>query len=156
MNKVPKHKTGKKKNRRVGKGGRAQKHLKDLLKNVNLTVADVPKMPKIPNKDKRAEVFARRKKAKNVIKSQQRQKRKREEELLGDKAPPKKVPKTIESMRVPDVTFVQKEDEEVIEDTKTDEFADYFDGKLPKILITTSRRASPVCISHSFPFLNFF
>ncbi len=67
-------------------------------------------------------------------------------EALGDKAPPKLVPKTIDAMREHDETTVQapKEEGEAAEDEVTwdidnDEFKDYF-GKtyVPKVLITSA------------------
>lgn len=54
------------------------------------------------------------------------------------------VPKTIDNTREKEDTFVE-DDEEVAEEEATDEFAQYFSGKAPKILITTSKRATPVC-----------
>ena len=69
-------------------------------------------------------------------------------EALGDKAPPKLVPKTIDSMRESDETTVQptptadgeeKVDEEVVWDITNDEFREYF-GKTyePKVLLTSA------------------
>lgn len=55
------------------------------------------------------------------------------------KAPPKQVPRTIESTRVPDETIVDPEDEEVKMDESLDEMASYFRGERePKVLITSS------------------
>jgi ribosome production factor 1 len=52
---------------------------------------------------------------------------------------PKMIPKTIESMREPDATWVDPDDEEVKEDETLDEMASYFSReKEPKVLITTS------------------
>ncbi|KAE9414868.1 hypothetical protein Angca_008422, partial [Angiostrongylus cantonensis] len=60
-------------------------------------------------------------------------------EALGDNAPPKEEPKTIESTREYDVTMVQEDDEEVKHDEDNDEFAQYFNRESsPKILITMS------------------
>uniref|UniRef100_A0A4W3HRQ1 Ribosome production factor 1 n=1 Tax=Callorhinchus milii TaxID=7868 RepID=A0A4W3HRQ1_CALMI len=70
-----------------------------------------------------------------------KKKRQKEREALGDKAPPKEVPKTIENQRVYDETTVDPTDEEVVFDEATDEFSSYFSRKTtPKILITTSDR----------------
>lgn len=67
--------------------------------------------------------------------------RKKEREALGDKAPPKEVPKTIENQRVYDETTVDPDDEEVAFDEATDEFSAYFNRLTnPKVLITTSDR----------------
>ncbi|VDM73129.1 unnamed protein product [Strongylus vulgaris] len=60
-------------------------------------------------------------------------------ETLGDAAPPKEVPKTIESTREYDVTMVQDNDEEIEHDEAHDEFAAYFNRETtPKVLITMS------------------
>uniref|UniRef100_A0A8C3E3S2 Ribosome production factor 1 n=6 Tax=Passeriformes TaxID=9126 RepID=A0A8C3E3S2_CORMO len=70
-----------------------------------------------------------------------KKKRRKEREALGDKAPPKAIPKTIENQRVYDETTVDPNDEEVAFDEATDEFAPYFNRQtVPKILITTSDR----------------
>ena len=49
-----------------------------------------------------------------------------EEEELGDKAPPRQVPRTLDNTRDPDETVVGPEDAEILEDERTDEFSDYF------------------------------
>lgn len=55
------------------------------------------------------------------------------------KAPPKQIPRTIESTREPDETMVDPEDEEVKIDESLDEMSSYFRKEIvPKILITTS------------------
>eukprot|EP00163_Fabomonas_tropica_P025682 TRINITY_DN448_c0_g1_i4.p1 TRINITY_DN448_c0_g1~~TRINITY_DN448_c0_g1_i4.p1 ORF type:complete len:311 (+),score=50.72 TRINITY_DN448_c0_g1_i4:130-1062(+) len=97
----------------------------------------------IPNKIKRAEVHAKQKKEKKKEKKERRKKREREAEALGEDAPPKQKPKTLESTREKDDTIVEADDEEVLGDVAMDEFSKYFAGEeTPKILITTSRRAS--------------
>ncbi|CAG5127568.1 unnamed protein product, partial [Candidula unifasciata] len=56
-------------------------------------------------------------------------------------APPKKQPKTIENMRVPDETKVDPDNEEAMISLQTDEMAPHFNQETtPKILITTSDR----------------
>lgn len=51
------------------------------------------------------------------------------------------MPKTLESTREPDETIVLMDDE-VMQDEKTDEFANYFERKVsPKLLITSFTRA---------------
>jgi ribosome production factor 1 len=58
---------------------------------------------------------------------------------LGDKAPPKQIPRTIENTREADVTTVDNEDEEVTFDITHDEYEAYFSKTYePKILITSS------------------
>lgn len=72
---------------------------------------------------------------------QEKKRKKKEAEAMGEEAPPKKVPKTIENMRIPDETMVSPQDEEVAKDEETDEFASYFNrDTTPKVLITTSDR----------------
>ena len=43
-------------------------------------------------------------------------------------------------MRVHDITEVRADDQETFDDVANDEFADYFNGKTPKIMITTNMR----------------
>lgn len=81
------------------------------------------------------------KRTKQKEKRERQKKRKKEEMALGDKAPPRKVPKTIESTRVYDETMVDPQDEEVLFDEASDEMAPYFNRETsPKILITTADR----------------
>uniref|UniRef100_A0A665WHV0 Ribosome production factor 1 n=1 Tax=Echeneis naucrates TaxID=173247 RepID=A0A665WHV0_ECHNA len=95
----------------------------------------------IKNKQRRHLMFMKLKQEKRKQKMQLRKKRKKEREALGDKAPPKEVPKTIENQRVYDETTVDPDDEEVAFDEGTDEFSAYFNGLTnPKVLITTSDR----------------
>ncbi|XP_068599490.1 ribosome production factor 1 [Brachionichthys hirsutus] len=95
----------------------------------------------IKNKQRRHVMFMKLKQDKRKQKMQLKKKKKKERAALGDKAPPKEVPKTIENQRVYDETTVDPEDEEVAFDEGTDEFSAYF-NKLtnPKVLITTSDR----------------
>uniref|UniRef100_A0A3B3X821 Ribosome production factor 1 n=1 Tax=Poecilia mexicana TaxID=48701 RepID=A0A3B3X821_9TELE len=124
----------------------------------------------IKNKQRRHLMFMKLKQEKRKQKLQLKKKRRKEREALGDKAPPKEVPKTIENQRVFDETTVDPEDEEVwillfssfcmyvfiltnilcfvhfahhqvAFDEGTDEFSAYFNGLTnPKVLITTSDR----------------
>ncbi|KAL8178388.1 UNVERIFIED_CONTAM: Ribosome production factor 1 [Gekko kuhli] len=95
----------------------------------------------IKNKQRRHFMFLRWKQQQRKEKLAIKKKRKKEREALGDKAPPKPVPKTIENQRVYDETTVDPNDEEVALDEATDEFAPYFNRQtIPKILITTSDR----------------
>lgn len=58
-------------------------------------------------------------------------------------APPKLVPRTIENTRTADETVVLPDDEEVIQDEKTDEFASYFERQVtPKVLLLTVKKPS--------------
>nr|XP_061832124.1 ribosome production factor 1-like [Nerophis lumbriciformis] len=98
-------------------------------------------LSEIKNKQRRHVMFMKLKLEKRKLKMQMKKKRKKEAKALGDKAPPKQVPKTIENQRVYDETTVDAEDEEVAFDEATDEFSAYFNGLTnPKVLITTSDR----------------
>lgn len=104
----------------------------------------------IRNKAKRAEVYAKYKQQKKKAKKQLRADRAAEVESLGEAAPPKQVPRTIENTRILEETMVQKNDDEVAGDEKDDEFAQYFSNELkPKIMITTR----PKCSRKLFPFI---
>ncbi|KAL7866729.1 hypothetical protein AOLI_G00145430 [Acnodon oligacanthus] len=95
----------------------------------------------IKNKQRRQLMFMKLKQEKRKQKLELRKKRRKEREALGDEAPPKEVPKTIENQRVYDETTVDPEDEEVAYDEGTDEFSAYFNKLInPKVLITTSDR----------------
>ena len=53
------------------------------------------------------------------------------------------VPRTIENTREVDETVVAPDDEEVLQDEKTDEFSSYFErGVSPKVLLLTVRKPS--------------
>ncbi|XP_056020232.1 ribosome production factor 1-like [Ostrea edulis] len=70
---------------------------------------------------------------------------------MGEEAPPKQVPKTIESMRVKDETMVDPEDTEVMLDEAQDELQTYFNRETsPKILITTCDRPCLVQLNLNF------
>lgn len=108
-----------------------------------------PSFGELKNKTKREELYQKLKREKAAAKRQNREKRKKEAEELGDQAPPKLIPKTIENTREFDETIVDADDEEVAEDEATDEFASYFSGeRIPKILITTSPK--PVGLTFKF------
>ncbi|XP_005106741.1 ribosome production factor 1 [Aplysia californica] len=106
-------------------------------------------MPEIKNKQRRGEVYKQYKKEKRKLKMEEKKKRKQEEKELGSEAPPKKKPKTIENMRVPDETMVDPANKETQIDLQMDEMASYFNQETtPKILITTSDR--PTTRTNSF------
>lgn len=93
----------------------------------------------IRNKTRRRELYKKFKLEVTKAKKLERLRKKKERETLGDKAPPKQVPKTIESMRVFDETMVDPEDREVQHDEAHDEMAAYFKREVePKVLITHS------------------
>jgi len=101
----------------------------------------------IKNKIKRSLIYHKIQAKKKVDKKKKREKRKRDEEKLGEEAPPKQVPRTIENTREFDETVVAPDDQEVLEDEKTDQMSEYFQGKQPYILVTTSIRPSSECLS---------
>eukprot|EP01132_Coremiostelium_polycephalum_P001927 gene1927-2362_t len=98
-------------------------------------------------KAKRMEVVEKLLRAKKKSREKSRKERQKERNSLGDEAPPKQVPRTIESMRRQDETVVDTNDEEFTDEINADEFATYFNGKPPKVCITTNRnghkKASP-------------
>eukprot|EP00008_Paramoeba_atlantica_P003730 CAMPEP_0201485846 /NCGR_PEP_ID=MMETSP0151_2-20130828/9942_1 /ASSEMBLY_ACC=CAM_ASM_000257 /TAXON_ID=200890 /ORGANISM="Paramoeba atlantica, Strain 621/1 / CCAP 1560/9" /LENGTH=349 /DNA_ID=CAMNT_0047870169 /DNA_START=51 /DNA_END=1100 /DNA_ORIENTATION=- len=97
----------------------------------------------IKNKERRTALYKRDKKREKKEKKKEKVKKKRERERLGDEAPAKKIPHTIENTRKIPETAICEEDEEEIDDEKADEFASYFvDGLQPKVIVTTSRHAS--------------
>ena len=105
---------------------------------------------KIRNKIKRTEIYQKYKAQKKATKKKLRQQRVAEYEALGEKAPPKQVPHTIENTRLEDETAVKQYDDEVLGDEKDDEFHQYFSNeKKPKIMISTR----PKCSKKLFPFI---
>jgi len=105
---------------------------------------------KIGNKMKREKVYAQYKELKKQEKRKVRLEKAKEVEALGDAAPPKQIPKTIENTRTADETIVKADDDEVAGDEKDDEFAPYFSNdKCPKIMLTTR----PKCSRKLFPFI---
>ncbi|VDP45135.1 unnamed protein product [Soboliphyme baturini] len=89
--------------------------------------------------------FERKERARSIRIEKRKEKKKRQDErrkireALGDKAPPKLQPKTIENTREQDVTMVDPADEEVIQDEALDEMSTYFNRVTkPKVLITIS------------------
>lgn len=78
-------------------------------------------------------------------KKRRREMRDKLEEELGEDAPARKEPKTIETMREKDETTIKNNDEDLIEDVLNDEFASYFSSNIPpKILITTNLHSTTV------------
>jgi len=91
------------------------------------------------NKVMRSAQWASLKKEKRKAKKELQNQRKKEAEALGDQAPPKQVPRTIENTREHDITTIDPEDEEVQFDITHDEYEAYFNNTYePKILITSS------------------
>lgn len=98
----------------------------------------------IKNKAKREQVYAKRKLEKA---KQQRQKRKEQKENeeenpdLRAKRLQENVPHTQENTREYDEAVIAADDQEIAQEEEDDEFAQYFSGQSPKVLITTSPRA---------------
>merc|ERR1712216_680491 len=91
---------------------------------------------------KRSEMYAKAKHEAKKTHGKERKKRKRETELLGENAPAKPEPRTIDNQREADDTMVDADDEEVAAEENIDEFSSYFDGKTPKIMITSNKPPS--------------
>ncbi|TNN69115.1 Ribosome production factor 1 [Liparis tanakae] len=138
-------KPNKPKNKSGSKGGNGGDDTKEEVK-MEKSEAEVAFPPtfnvsEIKNKQRRHSMFVKYKQEKSKLKVQLKKKKKKERKALGDKAPPKEVPKTIENQRVYDETTVDPGDEEIAFDEGTDEFSSYFNGLTnPKVLITTSDR----------------
>ena len=104
----------------------------------------IKNISEIKNKIRRNEEWLKLKREKKKEKRARQDARKKEAEALGDDAPAKLVPKTIDNMREYDETTVggkegTEEDEEVEHDIGNDEFAEYFAKSYePKVLITCS------------------
>ncbi|XP_024521200.1 ribosome production factor 1-like [Selaginella moellendorffii] len=100
----------------------------------------------IRNKERRSEAFAqlkREKKKEKKLRIKARDAREKECIELGEAPPPRKTPRTIENTREPDETIVRPDDDELLADIATDEFAEHFNrDKSPKLLITTCRKCS--------------
>eukprot|EP00123_Amoebidium_parasiticum_P016245 comp23351_c1_seq1/m.38563 comp23351_c1_seq1/g.38563 ORF comp23351_c1_seq1/g.38563 comp23351_c1_seq1/m.38563 type:complete len:326 (-) comp23351_c1_seq1:78-1055(-) len=93
-------------------------------------------------KEKRKDLYKKFKKLKKADRKKRRETNKREAEAMaGEEGPVRKQPKTIDNQRLPEETFVEADDEEVVNDEATDELANYFSGQRPKILVTTSQKA---------------
>lgn len=92
----------------------------------------------IANKMKRSQVYNQQRTDKKRAQSKARKARKLAAETLGAAAPPRQVPRTIDSTREIEESYVAADDDEVLADEATDELAPYFTGvKDPKVMITT-------------------
>lgn len=100
----------------------------------------------IKNKMVRQLFYAKLKRSKNKEKLKERKARKESDE-------PREEPKTIEKKRVRDETWVDENDQEVLDDISNDEFSDYFTRKPgspePKILLT-SQEGFPTSLTNKF------
>jgi len=97
---------------------------------------------------KRAAKYEASKSAAKKEHAKERKKRKREAELLGPDAPAKQVARTIDNTREADDTMLEADDEEVAADEEVDEFASYFKGTPPKVMISTNK--APSVMLHNF------
>ncbi|KAJ3144215.1 Ribosome production factor 1 [Geranomyces variabilis] len=112
----------------------------------------------IKNKQKRSEVVNRLKAEKARAKLKRRQQTAKDEQenpALKEERLKDNQPKTLESMREFDETVVG-EDEEVFAEEDTDEFAQYFNGQPPKIMVTTSKRPSANVYEFAEEFVSIF
>jgi ribosome production factor 1 len=99
----------------------------------------------ITNKLKRSEMYGKYLEQKRKSKDEERRKRLKEAEALGEEEAEakKQTPRTLDNAREVEPTMVTADDEEVMADEMEDEFAPYFHGeKEPKVLITTRPRPS--------------
>jgi ribosome production factor 1 len=98
----------------------------------------------IGNKLKRSEMYGKYLQQKRSQKRDERLKRAKEGEALGDAAAaPRRDPKTIDSTRETEPTVVDPNDVEIQQDERADEFAPYLSSEVaPKVLITTRPRPS--------------
>ncbi|KAK0395819.1 hypothetical protein QR680_001446 [Steinernema hermaphroditum] len=104
------------------------------------------KLKLLPGKANRGRNIKLQKKA---DKRERQDARKKLRKKLGDDAPPKEQPKTLESMREYEVTTVDENDEEVEHDEQHDEMASYFNRETkPKVLLTMS----PYARANTFKF----
>lgn len=98
---------------------------------------------KIRTVDRRRKQYQTAKSEKKRMQADARRKRKRDAEALGDDAPLRQQPRTLDNTREPDDTVVRPTDYEVLQDTQTDALAKQLNsGRAPHILITTCVRPS--------------
>ncbi|KAI8324708.1 Brix-domain-containing protein [Martensiomyces pterosporus] len=104
----------------------------------------------IKNKAKREEIYGKQRLEKAKAKRQRRKELKREEAEnpeLKEARLRENIPATQENTREFDEAVVAEEDEEVAKDEEDDEFAQYFNGQAPKVLITTTPNARSKTVS---------
>ncbi|KAJ1944838.1 Ribosome production factor 1 [Linderina macrospora] len=104
----------------------------------------------VRNKARREEIYGKQKTLKAKAKRQKRKEQKQEESEnpeLREKRLRENVPATQENTREFDEAVVADADEEVAKDEEEDEFAQYFNGQTPKVLITTTPNAGGKTVS---------
>ncbi|QDZ24989.1 Brix domain-containing protein [Chloropicon primus] len=100
----------------------------------------------VKNKHKRNELVKKIKKKRRAAKKVEKEKR---QKLLKEQGLPLPKPQTIDSQRTHDETFVADNDPEVLEDERTDEFAELLGGSdPPSLLMTTCPKPSKA--THDF------
>src|SRR5210317_1256456 len=120
------------------KGGHASLQGKKPLNTAKVKRSVSNNPGHIKNKLKRSEMYGKYLLEKKAKKRQTRIQREKEAEALGEEAPKKLAPRTLDNSRESEVTTVQPDDEEILADEDEDEFAPYFSDEIrPKILLTT-------------------
>merc|ERR1712166_1733674 len=110
-----------------------------------------PTISRVRNKCKRTQLYQEAKHVAKKHASKVRRNRQKEHALLGDDAPPKQEPRTLDNTREADDTVVDGDDEEVAGDENMDEFASYFNSDIPpKIMITSNFAKRPSVFCHTF------
>jgi len=123
----------------TGKRKREQEALEPSEKTLRINPST------IKNKQKRQEQAAKLRVEKKKARKKNKLQRQKDAEALGEEAPPKQQPRTLENTREVDETIVRPDDEEVKAADAIDEWAKYFSGSVhPKICITTCYRATKV------------
>ena len=133
------------------KGKKARKRQAKISRNITKKSKIVGTGPltvnpaDVKNYQKRIELVERKKIELKRNRAKEKKKREQIREEQGEEALPKEQPKTVESQRVYDETFMEAEDEEVEGEEQIDEFAEYFNNeRAPKILMTTNTRPKGV------------
>ena len=104
----------------------------------------------IKNKAKRQKIYKEYKELKKKEKKETKIEKLKEVEALGDAAPAKQIPRTLDNSRIVNDNVMEKTDDELLGDEKDDEFSTYFSNiKKPKIMITTRPKPS----RKLFPFI---
>lgn len=98
---------------------------------------------KIRDKGARRAAYMKLKQDRKQDKFERRMRARKEAAELGDAAPPKRAPITLDTKRTPDETIVDEDDEEIKVDEEEDEWAAFFNQDVtPKLLITTNDKPS--------------
>ncbi|DAZ96965.1 TPA: hypothetical protein N0F65_012097 [Lagenidium giganteum] len=123
----------------AGDGERKPKRKQDAEEAPAETVVERCNPSHIRNKMKRTVEMQKYRKLKKDARKAGQQKRRREQEELGENAPAKLEPRTIDNTREPEITMVSNDgDDEIAADENDDEFAKIFSNEeTPKLMITT-------------------